>query len=39
MAFVDLDRGMPGGEQHRLNDRADAGRAQTASAPEESSAL
>ena len=39
MVFVDLGRGMPGGEQHRLDDRADAGRAQTASAPEESSAL
>ena len=39
MVFVDLSRGMPGGEQRWLDGWADTGRAQTASAPEESSAI
>ena len=39
MVVVDLGQGMPGGEQRWLDGWADTGRAQTASAPEESSAL
>ena len=39
MVFVDLGRGMPGGEQRWLDGWADTGRAQTAPAPEESSAI
>ena len=39
MVYVDLSRGIPGGEQCWLDGWADTGLAQTASAPEESSAI